>query len=183
MDISSIFPSSDNLYKFLFMGGVFMVVFSFMYPLEKKQKIELEINLYNKQIALLNEEIKTLNYDVENLKIKSKETIKTLEEIKKNNGNTNGSNSIKQIQENYNKEFYTIKAKENEVITKDIILKYEKNKIGLLQNHVGSFSIFRWLFLIIGVAFTVFGLWNWNKSTRISTEMQKLELEKKKRER
>lgn len=183
MDISSIFPSSDNLYKFLFMGGVFMVVFSFIYPLEKKQKIELEINLYNKQIALLNEEIKILNYDVENLKLKSKATIKTLEEIKENKDNSNRDNSIKQIQENYNKEFYTLKAKENEVITKDIILKYEKSKIVLLQNHVGSFSIFRWIFLIIGTTFTIFGLWNWNKSTKISTEMQKLELEKKRRER
>ena len=75
--------------------------------------------------------------------------------------------------------FYATKAKENEIITKDIILKYEKSKIALLENHINSFSIFRWLFLIIGTTFTIFGLWNWNKSTLIYTEMQRLELEKK----
>lgn len=183
MDISSIFPSSDNLYKFLFMGGVFMVVFSFIYPLEKKQKIELEINLYNKQITLLNEEVESLNNEVENLRTKSKETIKQLEFIKSSKDSLTASRQIREIQETYNKEFYATKAKENEITTKDIILKYEKSKIALLENHVHSFSIFRWLFLIIGTVFTIFGLWNWNKSTRISTEMQRLELEKKRRER
>ncbi|HLD53751.1 MAG TPA: hypothetical protein VJA82_10625 [Sediminibacterium sp.] len=161
------------------MGGVFMVVFSFIYPLEKKQKIELEINLYNKQITLLNEEVKSLNKEVENLKIKSKETIKTLENIKSNKDSATASREIREIQETYNKVFYATKAKENEIITKDIILKYEKSKIALLENHINSFSIFRWLFLIIGTTFTIFGLWNWNKSTLIYTEMQRLELEKK----
>lgn len=183
MDVGSIFPSSDNLYKFLFMGGIFMVAFSFIYPLEKKQRIELEINLYNKQITLLNEEIKVLNDEVESLKIKTKETIETLELIKSSKESTIASKQIKEVQEIYNKAFYTTKAKENEITTKDIILKYEKSKIVLLENQVNSFSIFRWLFLTIGTTFTIFGLWNWNRSTKISTEIQRLELEKKKRER
>lgn len=183
MDIGSIFPSSDNLYKFLFMGGIFMVAFSFIYPLENKQKIELEINLYNKQIELLNEEISQLNKDVDKLKVNTKETLKKLESIKKSNINkASSSKEIKEIQENYNIEFHTIKSKETEVLTKNIILKYEKDKIGLLLNHINSFSIFRWLFLVVGSIFSITGLLFWWRSTRVSTEIQNLELQKRKKE-
>jgi hypothetical protein len=164
------------------MGGIFMVVFSFLYPLEKRQKIELEINLYNKQIELLNEEILSLNKDVNKLKENTKETFSLLERQKSEKDENIAKQKIKEIQEQYNKAFFTTKAKENEVITKNIILKYEKEKIGLLENQVNSFTIFQWILLIMGSLFTFFGLWNWNKTTKISSEMQVLELYKKRKE-
>jgi hypothetical protein len=43
MDFAS-FLNTDNLYKFLFSGGILMIVFSLFYPIEKKQLLELEIN-------------------------------------------------------------------------------------------------------------------------------------------
>lgn len=182
MDLSSVFPSSDNLYKFLFMGGIFMIAFSFIYPLEKRQKIEIEISLINKQIELLNQEINSLNKSVDALKI---QTNIALEDLKKQNlekDEIKAKQRISEIKDAYNKSFYETKAKESEVITKDIIIKYEKQKIELLKNHVSSFSIFRWLFLIVGAFFTLFGLWNWNKSTKVSSELLKLELQKKRSE-
>lgn len=159
------------------------MAFSFIYPLEKKQKIELEVNLYNQQIALLNEEIAQLSKDVDNLKKVTKETLKKLETIEEGKTKkSSASNEIREIQNRYNLDFQTIKSKENEVSTKRIILKYEKDKILLLLNHIDSFSIFKLLFLIVGLLFAVIGLWLWWKATSVLSEIQKLELEKRQKE-
>lgn len=159
-----------------------MIGFSFIYPLEKKQKIELEINLYNQQIELLNEEIMTLSSQVENLKIQTKKTFEDLNALNQEKNEKIANGKIKIIKDNYNKLFYETKEKENDIITKNIVLKYEKSKILLLKNHVNSFTFFRWLFLILGSVFSIFGLWNWNKSTKIAEKIQKFDLKKKERE-
>ena len=181
MEIGSLFPSSDNPYKFLFMGGIFMIVFSFIYPLEKKQKIELEINLYNKQAELLNEEVLQLKKDVDKLKLRSKTSLKQLDSIKKLPDTTSASIEIKEIQDNFIKEFHTTKFKEAEIQTKNIILKYEKERILLLQNQVNSFSIFRFILLVVGFIFMIYGLVKWLCATKLSTDIQKYELEKLKK--
>lgn len=182
MEISSFLPSSDNLYKFLFMGGIFMIAFSFIYPLEKSHKIELEINLYNQQVELLNNEICVLNIEVENLKSKTKNSMEDLENQNKNRDKKTAEKNIDKIKEDYNKIFNETKSKQQEIIIKDIILKYEKQKIELLQSQVHSFSIFRWGFLIIGIIFTLFGIYRWYTSSSVSENIQKLELERKKKE-
>ena len=177
MEISSLLPNSDNLYKFLFMGGIFMVVFSFIYPLEKKQKLELDVIVYNKQIALLNNDILELNAEVNNLKKISKESLVNLNKTKELKVRTEAIAKIKEIQDKYNKEFIETKSKENEIITKNIILIYEKARIELLKEHINDFCFFRWIFLIIGSIFTVFGLIRWYILTLLSEKIQKKQLE------
>jgi archaellum component FlaD/FlaE len=178
MEIGSIFPSSDNLYKFLFMGGIIMIVFSFVYPLEKKQKIELEINLYNREVEVLNTEINELNDEVSKLKDKTKDSKKSLNNQNKIKDRKLAERKIEDIKKEYNKAYNETKNKQNEINTKNIVLKYEKKKIQLLQSQVGSFTVFRWLFLILGIIFTIFGICKWYNSSCILEKLQKLELKK-----
>ncbi|WP_395061341.1 hypothetical protein, partial [Flavobacterium sp.] len=120
MDFAS-FLNTDNLYKFLFSGGILMIVFSLFYPIEKKQLLELEINNFNKQTELLNNDINLLNVEVNQLKSTSKETLNTLEKLQKTKNDVNQiqvSKEISKIKDNYNKTFYRIKSHQQETILK-----------------------------------------------------------------
>ncbi|MEN7549070.1 hypothetical protein AAG747_14200 [Rapidithrix thailandica] len=175
MELTSLFPSSDNLYKFLFMGGVFMIVFSFIYPLEKKQKLELEINIHNKDTEILNLQIQQLKEDVGNLKLLTKETLSKLENKTKSELDTK---KIEQLKSNYNKEFEKIKTKELDILTKKIVINYNKSKIKILNEHINSFDIFKDLFLAVGSLFSLFGLYKWFRVTNMTEKLQKDELKK-----
>jgi len=175
MEISSFVPSTDNLYKFLFVIGTFMVVFSYIYPLEKQQELELELLLYNQQVEILNNEIADLKNDVENLKKISSLTLKKLEETKKNEKN-NAEKVINELQEDFNKAFNEVKRKGVEINTKDIILDYEKSRIELLKKHISSFSFIKWFFFIFGSIFLVFGLYKWFIITRVAEKLNKQKL-------
>lgn len=180
MDFAS-FLNTDNLYKFLFSGGIFMIVFSLFYPIEKKQLLELEINNFNKQAELLNNDINSLNIEVNRLKTTSKETLKTLEKLEKTKNAANQhqvSKEISIIKDKYNKTFFRIKSYQQETILKSINLKYNKSKIEIMQNHVETFNFYSWFLLIFGVLFAVVGLKYWFKSTQNTEKLKLKELNK-----
>lgn len=173
MEMSSLLPSTDNLYKFLLTGGVLLIVFSIIYPLEKKQRIELEVNVYNKQAELLNVEIHNLYSEIQDLKNKSKETLALLEKTKLERNKLNAEIQITRLKDNFNKNYNAIKIMENETSTKSTIMKYEKERILILQKQITSFDIFQYLMLILGVIFSSWGLYKWVIITNRSEKHQK----------
>jgi septal ring factor EnvC (AmiA/AmiB activator) len=180
MDFAS-FLNTDNLYKFLFSGGILMIVFSLFYPIEKKQLLELEINNFNKQTELLNNDISLLNVEVNQLKSTSKETLKTIEKLQKTKSDLNQtqvSKEISNIKDNYNRIFYKIKSHQQETILKNINIKYNKTKIEIIQNHISTFSFYSLFLLIFGILFAGFGLRYWFKSTQNTEKLKIKELNK-----
>lgn len=180
MDFTS-FLNTDNLYKFLFSGGILMIFFSLFYPIEKKQLLELEINIYNKQTEMLNNDIKLLNIDVNQLKNNSKNTLEILEKLQKSKTKANNvevCKEISRIQDNYNRTFYKIKNHQQETILKNINIKYNKCKIEIVQNHICTFNFYSWFLLIFGILFTAFGLIHWFKSAQNTERLKIKELNK-----
>lgn len=178
MDFTS-FLNTDNLYKFLFSGGILMIFFSLFYPIEKKQLLELEINTYNKQTEILNNDIKLLSAEVEELKKNSAFTLKTLEKLQKSKTKTNNAQVCKEIsiiKDGYNKTFFKIKNHQQETILKNINIKYNKCKIEILQNHICTFNFYSWFLLIFGILFTGFGLKYWFKSSQNTENLKIKEL-------
>ena len=178
MDFTS-FLNTDNLYKFLFSGGILMIFFSLFYPIEKKQLLELEINTYNKQTEILNNDIKLLNIEVNQLKINSKKTLNILTDLQKTKTKKNSiqvSKEISLIKDNYNKSFYEIKSHQEECNLKNINIKYNKCKIEIVQNHISTFNFYSWFLLIFGVLFTFFGLIFWFKSAQNTEQLKIKEL-------
>lgn len=161
------------------MGGVFMIVFSFVYPLERKQRLELDVNSYNQKVEILNLEIIELKESVDELKVSGKRTINKLEILKNDNNRVRAEKQIEELKISYNKNFFLIKQQEKNVLAKDISIKYEKCKIDLLQEHINSFEIFRWVFLIVGTFFLLYGLYGWRRITLLSENIQKKELSDK----
>jgi len=83
MDLSSLFAGVDNLFKFLFIGGLVMLMTSMFYPLQKEQELEIEINNYNKEVKLLNRELSELKEEIAKLNHSAIQTESNLEALSK----------------------------------------------------------------------------------------------------
>jgi hypothetical protein len=76
--------SAENLYKFLFINGTILVIFSMFYPLQQKNEIKIKTIEYNKNAEILNYEISKQKNTVQDFNLKSKGTLAYLDSISKN---------------------------------------------------------------------------------------------------
>ena len=60
--------ATDNLYKFIFLGGLTLLVFSLMKPYEQKSSIDTKVTELEVDTLLLNKELKDVHVKVESLK-------------------------------------------------------------------------------------------------------------------
>lgn len=182
MEISSLLPNSDNIYKFLFMGGIFMIVFSFLYPLEKRQKIEIETISLKESVAIQTFDMSRLKNRIDSMKKELEPTIKKLENAKKIPDMAQRNAAIEAIKKQYNQDFDISKQREIELKINQISNHYASKKIMLLEEHIESFKVFQHFFLIIGPFFVILGLFGWFKAVRISEKIQKMQSIKIERE-
>jgi hypothetical protein len=115
--------NSDNIFKFMCTLGAFMLVFAIVYPIEKKQQLELERKEVEKKVAIL--EIKVV-YGI--LKLKKAE---------KDIDSSKASAQIK-----FNKYDTLIQASRDKQHQFDIDQKeieFEKEKIKILRTHINEF--------------------------------------------
>ena len=62
MDVSKIFNGADDLFKFMVIGGGFLLVFGLMYPLDKEKELKIQINELNSMIIEQENEDSLLNH-------------------------------------------------------------------------------------------------------------------------
>lgn len=156
------FISGDNLFKYTFTLGLVMVVFSLVYPLQKKHEIELEIVNQNKEAKLLNNEISNLNKVTLNLKNTSDLLITKAVNFKANRRN---KLKMKGVVDKFNSDFDSAQKNKQAIEIKTIILEFNKTKIVVLQQQANSFDRYSYWLSSFGIAFTVFGLLFWTKKT------------------
>lgn len=145
--------STENFFKFLFLSGLTLLVFGFVYPIERSQELELrktdyaaEVELVNYQIEKLRERLDSLKY-YENSYMKSKAD-SLYDPLK-----------LKEIGDKFDKN-YSLLYSRNEVIDiKTIEVNAQKAKILVLQNHIDEFNDWQyWLVRIGGLAAVIGGL-------------------------
>jgi len=179
MDIANLFGNTDNLFKFLFSGGILLVVLSIIYPLQKKQEVELEINAHNEKTKLLNNEIKCLDKDVKSFRKETDICFIQLDSLKKLRNNSNYkiiSNQIAKVKDDYNRNFITLKDKENELLIKKINLEFDKSRIKILNKHLNLYKRYSSWLLTVGILLSIIGLFFWSISTHRSEKLKKREL-------
>jgi len=189
MDFSGLFSNIDNLFKFLFLGGIVLITLSIVYPLQKKQEIEIEIINFNKDAELLNLEINELNKKVNEFKEDSKSYITLLDSLKteKNKSHAteksdNISLRIENIKSDYNKEFSDIEKKKLEIDIKNVITDYNQSKIETLKQHSSSYKSYSIWLLVVGILFVLTGLVGWIYSTINTEALKKQQIKKYKNE-
>lgn len=148
MTIPDIFPNSDNFYRFCTTIGMALFVFAVVYPIEKQQKIDIEIKEYEKQIDLFDLKVKQDNAAI----IEMNNFI--------NNAIKNKDNSKSTLDK---ADIYHEKAKEIKNLTaqKLVINKCDRERIALLQSHADKFEIISIGCFIVGIPLLGFGLWMW----------------------
>lgn len=178
--------SAENLYKFLFINGTILVIFSMFYPLQQKNEIKIKTIEYNKNAEILNYEISKQKNTVEDFNLKSKGTLAYLDSISKNR-TKKSSIIIERKKSEYNKELDSINSIQYQIKLNNIKLNFEKEKILELQGQAKTYFNYSIFFLIIGGKFFIIGILGWSKATKIldkikKQELKKIELDNKKKE-
>lgn len=188
VDLNSLFSGNDNLFKFLFVGGLVMVFFAISYPLQKKQDIELETNTFNQQASLLNKEIGDLNTTI---KLKSKESSLTILEIKSLQKYRTKVSAPIRISINRKIELLkqaninstdSLNTTLQEIKVKKIVLDYNQKRIELLETHSNEFSKYSFWLTTFGCIFSLSGLIPWCISCVITEKLKIKELKLKTKE-
>lgn len=190
MEFASLFSGSDNLFKYIFTAGVVLILVSLVYPLQKKQEIELQINSYNKDVEVLNKNIANIKKFISQANQDSKFVLDSLTKLKalKDKNVDKGTHAklsgiIKSIKEKYNLAYKELEKQQSEIEVSAIIYKHERKKIELLESHVKTYeSYFNW-FLWVGILSTIIGLAFWTRSTTKKEKLLTLEVAEKENKR
>jgi hypothetical protein len=154
MDLLSLLTGSENLYKYLMIGGIGMLVLGLLYPLNKKYELICQKDSYAKEINVLNYKIDNLYDSVQNFQIRTKQIEKSLDTIKD-----------KTIIQSLKDEF----ANTDNRYQKDLIqshlnsfnAEYDKNRIKTLETHIGEFQVYEKIFFWGGIACSIIGIIGW----------------------
>lgn len=172
MDLTSIISGSDNLWKYLFTLGTFMFALAILYPLQKRQELEIEINHNNKEVALLNGEIKNLKdkvFEFPKIANKSVRQIDSLRGIstigKSAEYRKSISSSIDLIKKSFNDYDNSVKEARQQIEIKSTVLTYEKSRIDLMKGHLSEFSFYTNWLLWVGIILAAIGLAFWVRLT------------------
>jgi hypothetical protein len=179
MDYLNSLSNSDNLFKFLFLGGIMMVLVAMVYPLQKKQEIEIEIVAFNKEVHLLNLEIEELSTKVNAANAKSNKTYTTLDSLSNIKGT---SKEIERIKKEFNLEYNKIEIKKREQEIKLVVLDFNKRKIEVLKKHAVTYNSYSNKLLTWGIIILILGFIGWTILTVQSIKLKISEIRKNNRE-
>ncbi|MDR6781918.1 cell division protein FtsB [Pedobacter africanus] len=184
-DLNSLFAGNDNLFKFLFVGGVMMVLFAFVYPLQKKQSLELEINAFNKEVSLLNKEINDVEKQCHDANKSDSLTILGIKRLQRQREISKTPAVKEQLTKQINKlkdEASSIpnglEAKVQNIQIKKIILDFNKGRIKILQGHASQFRWYEIVLIVVGSTFAAVGLFFWALSCRNTERLKIKEINK-----
>ena len=156
MDLLQLFTGSENLYKYLLLGGIGLLMVSLFYPLNKRYELECQKDLYNKEITLLNHFIDNLNIEAKEAEANSQ---KVIDSIKTNKVK---DSKIKERLKNASLiEIDSVFKKREEVTVKQITVDYNKARILTLQKHIQDFVKYESLFFWSGIICALAGIIGW----------------------
>lgn len=173
MEFTNLFTGSDNLFKFLFLAGLFMLVLSLVYPLEKRNELEIEIINVNRETDILNNQVSTLKTQTLSLSknvTKIERDLDSLSRMRKIEKSTIRRESIEEqiekIKNAFNLEFSKLDKNQAEIKTKSIVVNYDKSRIQLLKEQQKEYATYFFVFKWAGILLIIVGIIGWHKSHR-----------------
>jgi hypothetical protein len=183
MELSSLFSwNTDNLFKFLFINGIVLVVISLFYPLQKQQELELEKIKYDQKVDLLNLKISNLKKEVLDfytISGKDESKIKSLKSLPQSKIN---DLKIKDLKIRFNQTYKILSDLREKLKIENINIKGDKSKIKLLIKHADEYRKYSNWFLRVGLFSFITGLIGWVWMTHTNESFKKEELKKIRKE-
>src|ERR1700749_2100473 len=62
--MKELFPDTDNFFKYLLTIGLILIVFVIIYPVQEQKEVDIEINSYVRDTAILHHRILRLTSDI-----------------------------------------------------------------------------------------------------------------------
>jgi len=182
MDFSGLLSSSDNLFKYLFGFGIFLIMISVFYPLPKEQELDLEINKYNTEVALLNKEINSLESNLKKLNEKSNIVFLELDSLAHSRNNSSSykkkvilDNEIETLRLSMREAKDTSAAQLVSVERSVIRKEYERSKINILSRYAHRYKVLFYCLFWAGILFAIIGVIFWTRSTILTEKIKKKE--------
>jgi hypothetical protein len=157
--ISLLTGGSDNLYKYLFLGGLGLIILSLFYPVNKKYEYTYQKDSYNNEVKLLNHQISKLDETTTAFKKQAKQIIDDLEHMKKTGSNASKRKSA--LKDSFNKQYTTIKAYRDTIEEKKLAIEYNKVRVDTLNRHIGEFTKYEKIFFWVGILSAIAGIIGW----------------------
>ncbi len=152
--------NTDNIFKFLLTGGLLMSLFSIIYPLDKRQKLEIEKNSSNEQVSIVNNEMAFISQRI--LKLDSTtNNYKDSIDILRKSSSANSKYTIKVLKDTLNNKLDRIKYDIYLLDQKRTSVQWEKQKLVILQEHINEFKTYKDWILWSGIIFAIIGLIGW----------------------
>ncbi len=188
-EFTKVFSSSDNLFKFLFVGGVSMIFVALFYPLKQQHELQLKYNEFNLEKALLGNKIQ---------KIKDKVSTLTKLHPSVNNELDSLAAILAKAKTQVEKEKIrkiAFKIEENFKSDRELINKLiEENKVDniklsnnaesllILDGQISTYKTYTSFFWVTGLCIGVLGLLGWIYSTYMTIQLRTLQFQKNKLE-
>lgn len=143
-DLVGFVTSSENFYKFSFLAGLFMVVFGFVYPIEKRQDLDLLKVQYEEEFRKLSQDIKNLEKKEGALKEMNlaRQRLLNRDSLVKDKVKDSLNLEIKERATLIQKEIEQLKYAHIELSTREKIVK-------VLQRQITEFV--RWQYFLVGL--------------------------------
>jgi hypothetical protein len=154
MDLLSLLTGSENLYKYLFVAGIGMIVLALFYPLDKEYDLACKRDTYNKEINLL-------NYEIEKLKDSAAKVEKDYSSLVDKYNQSKTKIEKVALKENFDLRYKGLLDSRKNIEVKQINLDYDKQAILTLQAHINDYEKYEWWFYIFGSLFTIGGTVGW----------------------
>ena len=172
-----ILPNTDNFFKYLLTIGIILIFFAILYPLQKQQEVDLLINEYAKNLSVYNYKLDLLEQETANLEafvVQAQEKINHLDSLKSTLQFDADSLQEKMVElkSAFESQKEILLEKGDELKMTQISQKYEGEKIAKMETYLSSYWIFKFLFILIGVLLTLFGIRFWAASTYLEEQLK-----------
>jgi len=188
-EFTKIFSSSDNLFKFLFVGGISMVFVAMFYPLRKQHELEIQTNQFEMEKALLSMKILDLEKKVNSLKALDQHLNKQLDSLNKLIKKSTKTIQIQKLKLEGKK--LIVEFDEKNLVGKNygqdlsidnIKLKYSGKAIDILQQQSNSYKSYTCLLKTLGWLTFLIGLIGWCYATYKTEKLREQQIEKNQRD-
>lgn len=162
--ISGIFNGSDDLFKFMVIGGVFLLVFGMMYPLEKEKELKLKKISLNKEGEKIEAQDSLLLYKLDEMN-------SFLDKCRDSASNLLSKKEFKkayELKEKVDKRYLELKEVQLESRKSRITLDSKTKEISILDEYIIIYNSFSNWLIGTGIILSLIGLIFWGISQKLS---------------
>lgn len=158
------YGGTDNLYKFMLICGMLLISLATIFPLQKKQLLEIEKNTCQEQATILKTHIDVLDSKVNNLLSEKKELNVVIDSLSKDKKNIV---LLAEKKKKYNKKISELRGEFNNLKIKQVMLDYQIKKINILDSHIDSYTKYNFIMIFVGIILSIIGLSKWWRRSRL----------------